>query len=116
MRIRQFCLMAVGMAALAAHAQAVVDLPGVRASASPSCVQPAGAASAGLSYGCLNEKLKVATPLPSPLDTNDVRHEPSNRLGLYNAAALGHRMGTNLGRGVEPARPPAATYPSLPQH
>ncbi|UPG92960.1 hypothetical protein [Luteibacter aegosomatissinici] len=94
------------------HSQSVVDLPGVHAQANTSCVEPALTGSAALSYTCLNQALATGTPMPSPLDANDVRNVPSNKLGLYNAAALGHRMSTNLGQSVQPYRPPAPTYPS----
>lgn len=105
--------MFVGLSAAASvHSQSVVELPGVHASASPTCVQPAKAGSAALSYECLNQQLATPTPMPSPLDSNDIRQQPSNHLGLYNAAALGQRMGTNLGRSVHPYRPPTPTYPT----
>ena len=113
MRIRQGCLLLVGLSAAASvYSQSVVDLPGVHAQATTSCVEPAHAGSAALSYTCLNQALATAAPMPSPLDANDVRKVPSNKLGLYNAAALGHRMGTNLGQSVPPYRPPAPVYPS----
>jgi len=113
MRNRQYCLLLDGLsAAMSVHSQSVVDLPGVHASATATCVQPAHAGSAALSYDCLNEQLATPPGMPSPLDSNDIRKVPSNRLGLYNAAALGQRMGTNLGRSVQPYRPPAPGYPS----
>jgi hypothetical protein len=113
MRIRQYCLLFVGWAAATGvHAQSVVDLPGVHAQANTTCIEPAHTGSAALSYACLNQALVVPAGMPSPLDTNDARKVSSNRLGLYNAAALGQRMGTNLGQSVQPYRPPAPVYPS----
>ena len=116
MRIRQYCLLLVSLSAVASlHSQSVVDLPGVHAQAT-TCVEPAHAGSVALSYACLNQQLATSPGMPSPLDTNDIRKVPSNRLGLYNAAALGQRMGTNLGRSVQPYRPPAPVYPSTLGH
>lgn len=117
MHIRHYCLLLVGLSALTSvHSQSVVDLPGVHASASTTCVQPTHGGSTTLSYDCLNQQLATPPGMPSPLDTNDVRKVPSNRLGLYNAAALGQRMGTNLGRSVQPYRPPTPTYPAALTH
>ena len=36
-----------------------------------------------------------------------VMQRPSNQLGLYNRAALEHRMGNAFGKSVTPQRPPA---------
>ena len=94
------------------HAQPVVDLPGVHASADASCVEPAKAASAALSYSCLT-RMMAADPVIAPppgLDT-DVSKRPSNTIGLYSASGLQNRMGPNLGISVHPYRP-QVTYPS----
>ena len=119
MRIRQVVvipvLMGVGMMTLpspAAIGQSVVELPGVHASANAGCVEPAQAASAGLSYSCLS-RMMAADPVPAaPSDLGaDVSKRPTNSLGLYNASGLRNRMGQNLGISVQPYRP-KATYPT----
>ena len=80
-----------------------------------SCVDVSINQHAVLAYDCLSRQLsgegkKPAGP-PPLLDA--VAREPSNRqLGQYNAAALEHRMGSNLGHSVLPQRP-APTYPQL---
>jgi hypothetical protein len=113
MRIRQ--ALAVGLAAVAtpcAIAQSVVDLPGVHAAANAGCVEPAGAASTGLSYACLNRLMAADTvPASTPVIDARVDRRPTNTLGLYNAAGLQHRMGPNLGVSVQPYRP-KLTYPA----
>lgn len=98
---------------------AVVTLPGVNASAdAPGCAEANGAGTAALSFECLNRAVAPTnTPaLPVPQGT-DVGHRATNQLGLYNAAALGHRMGPNLGTSVQPYRPRLA-YPTplVPAH
>ncbi|MEV8519150.1 hypothetical protein ABZR86_05035 [Dyella marensis] len=81
-----------------------------------SCVDVSVNQHAVLTYDCLSRQLsgdgkKPAGPPPPMLDA--VVGEPSNRqAGQYNAAALEHRMGSNLGHGVLPQRP-APTYPRL---
>lgn len=97
----------------------VVTLPGIHASAgAPGCAEANGARGAALSFDCLNRAVAPtgapATLLPADAD---VRHRPTNQLGLYNAAALGHRMGPNLGTSVQPYRP-RTTYPTplAPSH
>lgn len=81
-----------------------------------SCVDVSINQHAVLAYDCLSRQLsgagrKPAGPPPPLLDA--VSGEPSNRqVGQYNAAALEHRMGSNLGRSVLPQRP-APTYPQL---
>ena len=81
-----------------------------------SCVDVSVNQHAVLAYDCLSRQLgddgvKRAGSPPPLLDP--VVGEPSNRqVGQYNAAALEHRMGSNLGRSVQPQRP-APTYPQL---
>lgn len=83
---------------------------------SQSCVDVSVNQHAVLAYDCLSRQLggdgaKRAGPPPPVLDP--VAGEPSNRqVGQYNAAALEHRMGSNLGRSVQPQRP-APAYPRL---
>ena len=75
-----------------------------------SCVSVDGAGRSMQSMACLNEKLLPAAdaasrrpPALSAADTNLQR--PSNQLGLYNRAALEHRMGNAFGKCVTPQRP-----------
>lgn len=97
----------------------VVTLPGIHASAETAgCAETGGSQPATLSYDCLNRAVAPAahTAMPVALDAG-VRDRPSNQLGLYNAAALGHRMGPNLGTSVQPYRP-SVSYPTplVPAH
>ncbi len=108
MRIRQAVMMAGVCVSQGAIAQAAVDLPGVHATA--GCVEPAGAAPVGLSYACLSQRM-TGDMTPMPVLDGDVTKSPTNRLGLYNASGLRNRMGTNLGRSVQPYRP-VVTYPT----
>lgn len=73
------------------------------------------------SMSCLTEKLLPAgnaggrqPPTLSGAEANMQR--PSNQLGLYNRAALEHRMGNALGKSVVPQRPnvPPPASPLLP--
>jgi hypothetical protein len=102
----------IALLPLCATAQSVVELPGVHASADTSCVDPARAASAAISYNCLN-RMMAADPAPAALpDLNaDVGKRPTNSLGLYNASGLRNRMGPNLGTSVQPYRP-KVSYPN----
>jgi hypothetical protein len=102
----------IAMTPLCASAQSVVELPGVHASAETSCVDPARAASAAISYNCLN-RMMAADPVPAaPPDLNaDVSKRQTNSLGLYNASGLRNRMGPNLGNSVQPYRP-KVSYPN----
>ena len=64
------------------------------------------------SMSCLNEKLLPAgdaasRPPPSLSAAETNLQRPSNQLGLYNRAALEHRMGNAFGKSVTPQRPPA---------
>jgi hypothetical protein len=98
---------------------AVVTLPGLNASSdAPGCAEADGVGAATLPFDCLNRAV-TPTSAPSavlPQDA-DLRHRPTNQLGLYNAAALGHRMGPNLGTSAQPYRP-KVTYPTplVPSH
>jgi hypothetical protein len=92
---------------------AVVTLPGIHASAdAPDCAESNGAGTAALSFDCLNRVVAPtnASPAPGQRDA-DVGHRATNQLGLYNAAAMEHRMGPNLGTSVQPYRP-RLTYPA----
>jgi len=75
------------------------------------------------SISCLNEKLQP------PANTTDRRpptlsgaeetiQRPSNQLGLYNRAALEHRMGNAFGKSLVPQRPstPPPASPLVPAH
>ena len=64
------------------------------------------------SMSCLSEKLlpnsnTVNRPPPALSGAEAVMQRPSNQLGLYNRAALEHRMGNAFGKSVTPQRPPA---------
>jgi hypothetical protein len=96
-------------ASSAPGAPSVVTLPGVHASATPGCVEHEERST--LSYACLNRLVATSvTPVPMPGDT-DITKRPSNTIGLYNANALSHRMGPNLGISVQPYRP-KIVYPT----
>lgn len=73
------------------------------------------------SLACLGAKLlppgQAAVRRPPPLSGAQATIErPSNQLGLYNRAALQHRMGNAFGKSVVPQRPstPPAASPLLP--
>lgn len=73
------------------------------------------------SMSCLNEKLlpngNIINRQPPALSGAEaVMRRPSNQLGLYNRAALEHRMGNAFGKSVTPQRPPtpAPASPLLP--
>lgn len=62
------------------------------------------------SISCLNEKLlpssnTVNGPPPALSGAEATVQRPSNQLGLYNRAALEHRMGNAFGKSVTPQRP-----------
>ncbi|MEF2270351.1 hypothetical protein OPV09_00690 [Janthinobacterium sp. TB1-E2] len=64
------------------------------------------------SMSCLNEKLlpnsnTMNRQPPALSGAEAVMQRPSNQLGLYNRAALEHRMGNAFGKSVTPQRPPA---------
>ena len=64
------------------------------------------------SMSCLSEKLlpnsnTVNRPPPTLSGAEAIVQRPSNQLGLYNRAALEHRMGNAFGKSVTPQRPPA---------
>ncbi|WP_426073986.1 hypothetical protein [Janthinobacterium sp. DSP2-3-3] len=73
------------------------------------------------SISCLNEKLlpssnTVNRPPPTLSGAEATVQRPSNQLGLYNRAALEHRMGNAFGKSVTPQRPapPPPASPLLP--
>ena len=73
------------------------------------------------SMSCLNEKLlpnsnTMNRQPPALSGAEAVMQRPSNQLGLYNRAALEHRMGNAFGKSVTPQRPPtpAPASPLLP--
>lgn len=110
------CVSALGAGLCAAQTVvdkgAVVTLPGIHASTDvPGCAEANDSGTASLSFDCLNRAVAPrSTPATSLQPAVDVRDRATNQLGLYNAAALGHRMGPNLGTSVQPYRP-KATYP-----
>ncbi|KHA79498.1 hypothetical protein NC77_07285 [Janthinobacterium lividum] len=64
------------------------------------------------SMSCLNEKLlpnsnEIKRQPPALSGAEAAVQRPSNQLGLYNRAALEHRMGNAFGKSVTPQRPPA---------
>ena len=63
------------------------------------------------SMSCLSEKLlpnsNAVNRPPTLSGAEAVMQRPSNQLGLYNRAALEHRMGNAFGKSVTPQRPPA---------
>lgn len=80
-----------------------------------SCVDVSVNQHAVLAYDCLSRQLSGdgKQPVGPPPMLDAVTSEPSNRrVGQYNAAALEHRMGSNLGRSVLPQRP-MPLYPQL---
>lgn len=73
------------------------------------------------SMSCLSEKLlpnsnTVNRPPPTLSGAEATVQRPSNQLGLYNRAALEHRMGSAFGKSVTPQRPTPAppASPLLP--
>ncbi|MGK5060107.1 hypothetical protein ACQ4WY_24530 [Janthinobacterium sp. LB2P49] len=72
------------------------------------------------SISCLNEKLlpnsnTVNRQPPALSGAEATVQRPSNQLGLYNRAALEHRMGNAFGKSVTPQRPaPPPASPLLP--
>lgn len=74
------------------------------------------------SMSCLSEKLlppgNAKAQRPPTLSTAESNlQRPSNQLGLYNRAALEHRMGNAFGKSVTPQRPstPPPASPLLPR-
>ena len=101
-----------------ADERTVVVTPGKTDS---SCVSVDSAGRRVQSMSCLNEKLLPAgdaasRPPPSLSAAETNLQRPSNQLGLYNRAALEHRMGNAFGKSVTPQRPPPPTpaSPLLP--
>lgn len=76
------------------------------------CVEVEANGQRAQSMSCLSEKLlpnsNILNRPPSTLSGAEaVMQRPSNQLGLYNRAALEHRMGNAFGKSVTPQRPPA---------
>jgi hypothetical protein len=81
---------------------------------SSSCVDVAVNDHPALSYACLNQQLgKAANAASGPQPQLDaVTHAPGNQqVGQFNFSALSIRMGNNLGKSVNPQRPPPVTLP-----
>ncbi|OEZ68167.1 hypothetical protein JAB5_32940 [Janthinobacterium sp. HH103] len=85
----------------------------VTAAAPPKgCVEVEANGQRAPSISCLNEKLlpnsnTMNRPPPALSGAEAIMQRPSNQLGLYNRAALEHRMGNAFGKSVTPQRPPA---------
>ncbi|SDA78795.1 MULTISPECIES: hypothetical protein [unclassified Janthinobacterium] len=110
-------------AALPAQAgeNVVIVTPAKTEGAQGGCTAVDSAGQRVQSMSCLNEKLLPAGDLarrpPPALSTAETNlQRPSNQLGLYNRAALEHRMGNAFGKSVTPQRPPPPTpaSPLLP--
>ena len=76
------------------------------------CVEVEANGQRAPSISCLNEKLlpssnTMSRPPPALSGAEATMQRPSNQLGLYNRAALEHRMGNAFGKSVTPQRPPA---------
>lgn len=89
--------------------------------APPDCVEVNANGRREQSLACLNEKLMPASPAtgqrpPQLSGAQAVIAQPSNQLGLYNRAALEHRMGNTFGKSVVPQRPatPPPASPLVP--
>lgn len=85
------------------------------------CVEVEAHGQRAQSMSCLSEKLLPSSntmnrPPPALSGAEAAVQRPSNQLGLYNRAALEHRMGNAFGKSVTPQRPaPAApASPLLP--
>lgn len=85
------------------------------------CVEVEANGQRAQSMSCLNEKLlpnsnALNRPPPALSGAEAVMQRSSNQLGLYNRAALEHRMGNAFGKSVTPQRPPtpAPASPLLP--
>ncbi|MBE3027605.1 hypothetical protein [Janthinobacterium sp. GW458P] len=85
------------------------------------CVEVEVAGKREQSMSCLSEKLlppaSAAARRPPALSGAEATVlRPSNQLGLYNRAALEHRMGNAFGKSVTPQRPsaPPPASPLLP--
>ena len=110
-RARLLSLLLLACAALPAQADEHTVV--VKAAApDKGCVEVEVNGQRAQSMSCLNEKLlpnsNVMNRQPPALSGAEaVMQRPSNQLGLYNRAALEHRMGNAFGKSVTPQRPPA---------
>lgn len=110
------------LACLASPAHAAENTVVVTAAAPQTgCVEVEIAGKREQSMSCLSEKLlppaSAASRRPATVSGAEAAvQRPSNQLGLYNRAALEHRMGTAFGKSVTPHRPPPAppASPLLP--
>lgn len=94
------------LAAMRAHAGG-----GPAPAPSAGCVDVSINQHSVLAFDCLSRALATpaSAPRPPPATMDSVSTAPSNRqVGQYNAAALSHRMGSNLDKSVLPQRPPPA--------
>ena len=108
---RLLSLLLLACAALAAQAD---EHTVVVTAAAPEkgCVEVEVNGKRAQSMSCLSEKLlpnsnTVNRPPPTLSGAEATVQRPSNQLGLYNRAALEHRMGNAFGKSVTPQRPPA---------
>jgi len=107
---RLFSLLLLACAALPAQADEHTVV--VKAAApQKACVEVEANDQRAPSMSCLNEKLlpnsnTMNRPPPALSGAEAVMQRPSNQLGLYNRAALEHRMGNAFGKSVVPQRPP----------
>lgn len=117
---RLFLTVLLACAALSAQADEHTVV--VKAAApQKGCVEVETNGQRAQSISCLNEKLlpssnTVNRPPPTLSGAEAAVQRPSNQLGLYNRAALEHRMGNAFGKSVTPQRPPPAppASPLLP--
>ena len=108
---RLFSLLLLTCAALPAQAD---EHTVVVTAAAPEkgCVEVEAHGKRAPSMSCLSEKLlpnsnTLNGPPPALSGAEAIVQRPSNQLGLYNRAALEHRMGNAFGKSVTPQRPPA---------
>ncbi|SDI01734.1 hypothetical protein [Janthinobacterium sp. YR213] len=117
---RLFLLLLLACAALSAQADEHTVV--VKAAApQKGCVEVEVNGQRTQSMSCLNEKLLPSSNTlnrqpPALSGAEAIVQRPSNQLGLYNRAALEHRMGNAFGKSVTPQRPspPPPASPLLP--
>ncbi|KAB8058567.1 hypothetical protein [Janthinobacterium violaceinigrum] len=117
---RLFLLLLSACAALSAQADEHTVVVNAAAPAK-GCVEVEVNGKRTQSISCLNEKLlpnsNTMNRQPPTLSGAEATvQRPSNQLGLYNRAALEHRMGNAFGKSVTPQRPAPAppASPLLP--
>jgi hypothetical protein len=98
-------------------------LPALANDPASGCVEVEVAGRKEQSFACLGEKLlpppgRRTAPPAAPAAADAIAQRPANQLGIYNRAALEHRMGNAFGKSVTPQRPPPATFasPLIPGH